>query len=339
MEFKLHTNFPTEIADSWDSLLIQSITRVPFLFFEHLKIWWETRGGGEWPQTDQLAVISGWESNELKGLAPFFLHENKGKKTLLLLGSKEICDYLDLIVKPENLGEFVQGLGEFLTSSSFPEWDEIIFHNLMDSTPTIEFLKNEAHYRGWNFSLGCSKQSPYIQLPRSWDEYLLSINKKQRHEIRRKLRRADEDANIRWYIIDEESNLDTAISDFLVLMAKDPEKSAFLSSQMKEHMQLLMHWAFKMGILQLSFLEIHEEKAAGYFCFNFEHRVLVYNSGFNPKYGEYSPGWVLLTNLLKFAIDNHTSEFDFMRGNEDYKYRFGARDRFIKCAIINKKIN
>lgn len=339
MEFNLHTHFPTELSDSWNSLLRQSITNVPFLSFEHQQIWWKTRGGGEWPLTDQLVIISGWESEKLIGLAPLFLHEHVQKRTLMLLGSKEICDYLDLIVKPENLERFIQELAGFLTSSMCPEWDEIIFHNLMDTTPTIGGLKDEAHHRGWDFALDCSKQSPFIQLPVSWDDYLLSIDKKQRHEIRRKLRRAEENADIHWYLVDEESDLDASITAFLALMAKDPEKSTFLSDQMMEHMQLVMRWAFKAGILQLSFLEIHQEKAAGYFCFNFENRILVYNSGFDPKFGEYSPGWILLADLLKWAIENHIGEFDFMRGNEDYKYRFGARDRFIKCAIINKKIS
>jgi len=45
---------------------------------------------------------------------------------------------------------------------------------------------------------------------------------------------------------------------------------------------------------------------------------------------------VLLGNLLQWANENKKSEFDFMRGNEDYKYRFGAIDRFIVRATISR---
>jgi CelD/BcsL family acetyltransferase involved in cellulose biosynthesis len=48
----------------------------------------------------------------------------------------------------------------------------------------------------------------------------------------------------------------------------------------------------------------------------------------------YSPGWVLLGHLLKWANENGRDEFDFMRGNEDYKYKFGAIDRFVMRVTL-----
>jgi CelD/BcsL family acetyltransferase involved in cellulose biosynthesis len=44
----------------------------------------------------------------------------------------------------------------------------------------------------------------------------------------------------------------------------------------------------------------------------------------------------LLGNLLKWANDNQRRSFDFMRGDEDYKYRFGAVNRFIVRASIRR---
>jgi CelD/BcsL family acetyltransferase involved in cellulose biosynthesis len=60
----------------------------------------------------------------------------------------------------------------------------------------------------------------------------------------------------------------------------------------------------------------------------------VYNSGIDRRYMEYSPGWVLLGYLLKWANENGRETFDFMRGNEDYKYKFGALDRFVMRASL-----
>jgi CelD/BcsL family acetyltransferase involved in cellulose biosynthesis len=337
MDFKLHTIFPKELALQWDELLSQSILDVPFLKYGHLDIWWRTRGGGEWLPSDKLAIVSAFEGKELVGLAPLFIHQEEIRNTLLLLGSKEICDYLDLIVRPERLIPFIQGLNSFIASSFFPDWDQFILHNLLQTSPTINALENAARQNGWDFSTECSKQSPFIQLPGNWENYLLSIDKKQRHEIRRKMRRAEENTDLHWYFIEEENAIEGAIEGFLHLMANDPGKSIFLTSPMREQMRLVLKWAFEEKILQLSFLEIQSQKAASYFCFSYQNKILVYNSGFDPKYGDYSPGWVLLGNLLKWANDNHLVEFDFMRGNEDYKYRFGARDRYVICAIINRR--
>lgn len=101
-------------------------------------------------------------------------------------------------------------------------------------------------------------------------------------------------------------------------------------------MQAVMQWAFENKILQLSFLEIGGQRAAAYYCFNYQNKILVYNSGFDPDFGEFSPGWVLLGYLLKWANENRISEFDFMRGNEDYKYRFGGKDRCVVCVKIQR---
>jgi CelD/BcsL family acetyltransferase involved in cellulose biosynthesis len=60
----------------------------------------------------------------------------------------------------------------------------------------------------------------------------------------------------------------------------------------------------------------------------------VYNSGFNPRYFETSPGWVLLGHMIQWAISNGREALDFMRGDEEYKYRFGAVDRHVVKATL-----
>ena len=87
--------------------------------------------------------------------------------------------------------------------------------------------------------------------------------------------------------------------------------------------------AFDHNCLQLAFLEIGGERASVYMSFDYLDRLWVYNSGVNRQLNEYSPGWVLLGYLLKWCNENGRREFDFMRGDEEYKYRFGAVDRFV----------
>lgn len=334
MEFLLHTKFPSEFQEQWDTLLEQSINDVPFLRYGYLETWWQTRGGGEWTQEAQLAILSAHQNNSLVGIAPFFFFRENEKTTLYFLGSKEICDYLDFIVKPADLESFIHELLDYMTSPAFPHWDQMILYNLVQTSPSVTALENAARSKAWHFESECSKQSPFVMLPGNWEEYLASIDKKQRHEIRRKMRRAEENTDLNWYSTKNESALDEDIEAILHLMSLDAGKTKFLTPCMSEQMRLTMRWAFKESILHLSFLEIQKQKAAGYFCFNYKNKLLVYNSGFDPGFSEYSPGWVLLGNLLQWSNENKISEFDFMRGNEEYKYRFGAKDRFVVCAII-----
>jgi CelD/BcsL family acetyltransferase involved in cellulose biosynthesis len=337
MEFFYHTKFPSNLKEEWDTLLDQSINDVPFLRYGYLENWWQTRGGGEWTNEAQLTIVSAHQNNSLNGIAPFFSFNENGKTILYFLGSKEICDYLDFIVKPADLESFLYELISFITSPGFPHWDKMILHNLIQASPTVIALENAAKQNAWRFTSECEKQSPFITLPGDWEDYLNSIDKKQRHEIRRKIRRAEENTDLTWFFAENESSLGEEIEAFLHLMSLDAEKTKFLTTHMCEQMRLTMQWAFKEKILQLSFLEIQKQKAAGYFCFNYKNKILVYNSGFDPRFSEYSPGWVLLGNLLRWSNENRITEFDFMRGNEEYKYRFGAKDRFVICTIIERE--
>ena len=328
-------NLLVDYAPAWNALLIESASHVPFLRFEYLHAWWQTRGGGEWPQA-KPAVVLGLQDGKLAGIAPLFLDRNKqGQTALLLLGSIEISDYLDVISRSGDLPDFLQGLLDFLVSPDFPDWQVLDLYNILDHSPTLPALEQAAREKGWEYSVERLQHSPFIALPGDWETYLGQIDKKQRHEIRRKMRRAEEaDLPIRWYVVEDGATLEAETESFLGLMAQDDEKAAFLTPAMRHQMHTTTRCAFDNGCLQLAFLEIDGKKAAGYLNFNYLNRIWVYNSGIDRQFMEYSPGWVLLGNLLKWANENKISEFDFMRGDEEYKYRFGGQDRFVMHAVI-----
>jgi CelD/BcsL family acetyltransferase involved in cellulose biosynthesis len=340
MEFQLHTTFPVDLETEWNALLDESVTHVPFLRHEYLRIWWQTRGGGEWPQAE-LALVTARRAGQLVGVAPLFKALNaQGQKSLLLLGSIEISDYLDLIVRPADLDEFLGGLLPFLAGPQLGEWQALDAYNLLDSSPTAAALERAAAGLGWNYAAEKLQHSPYIPLPGDWETYLAGIDKKQRHEIRRKMRRLEESgAASRWYFTSDPATLDGDVAAFIGMMRQDPDKDAFFarSDAMIPTMIETTRCAFERGCLGLAFLEINGKKAAGYFCFDYLNRIWVYNSGIDRSFIEYSPGWVLLGYLLQWANEQKRGEFDFMRGDEEYKYRFGAVDRFVLRATVGRK--
>ena len=336
VDIKILQNFSEIPEEEWDALLRKNCTNVPFLRHGYLSSWWQYKGGGEWPDA-QLQIISVRKDGQLIGIAPFFSATHDGRKKLLLLGSIEISDYLDFIHDPKYSAEFFELLFDYLATAPFNDIRDLLFYNVPEHALTRAYVEKECQKQNWAVKAEQAYHTPIIQLAEDWDTYLAGIDKKQRHEIRRKMRRADEDPQeIRWYIVEEPDKLDAEIDAFFDLMILDDEKKNFLTDAMREQMRSIIRWAFNENILQLSFMTIAGNKAAAYLCFDFQERIWVYNSGFDPQYREFSPGWVMLGYLIQHAIETGKKSFDFMRGDEDYKYRFGAADSHVLKIEISK---
>ena len=328
----------TALAGEWNYLLESGASHVPFLRHEYLSTWWQTRGGGEWPESDLYTLTGRKPDGTLAGVAPLFFTQNRdGEPALMLLGSIEISDYLDVIASREDLPEFIDCVLDYLGGASEPAWQVLDFYNLFENSPTLEALRASAEGKGWAFRQEVLQHCPYIPLPGDWETYLEGIDKKQRHEIRRKMRRAEtSDLPVRFYIVEDGDHLADEVEAFLKLMAYDDEKAQFLTDAMRTQFHASAQQAFMHGWLQLSFMEVGGEKAAGYMNFDYAGHIWVYNSGIDFRYRDYSPGWVLLGYLLQWANEHKRQAFDFMRGDEDYKYRFGAVDRRVVRAVVRR---
>jgi CelD/BcsL family acetyltransferase involved in cellulose biosynthesis len=338
MQLNIIKDYPSleALSDEWNALLKHSASHVPFLRHEYICAWWRHLGGGEWPQGDLYVVTARDLQGRLLGIAPLFYTRNlMNEPALLLIGSLEISDYLDLIVRPEHLQDFIESLLNHLASREAPAWQALDLYNILESSPTLGALESASLRRGWKFKREHLSRCPYIPLPGDWEAYLSGIDKKQRHEIRRKIRRAEQNqAPVRFYIVENGDEIESEVEALLSLMATDPEKERMLTPARQRQMHDLAKSAFEEGWLQLAFMEVDSEKAAGYINFDFQDRIWVYNSGIDTRFRELSPGWVLLSKLIEWANLNGRQIFDMMRGDEQYKYRFGAVDANVWRVVI-----
>ncbi len=161
------------------------------------------------------------------------------------------------------------------------------------------------------------------------------MDSKQARELRRKLRKADGyPATVDWHFVSENSDLEQAVDTFMELMSNDSAKQDFLSDEMRAQFHRMSARAFEHGWLQIVFLNVSSQPTFGYVNFDYGKRIWVYNSGFDPEHFDLSPGWVLMGNLIEWAIEEGYEAIDFLRGDESYKYRLGGEDRY----IVNLKI-
>ena len=335
MDYTLHKDFSDLNAQEWNDLVQASISNNPFLRYEYQRVWWEHRGGGEWKQAD-LNLVTAREDGRLIGIAPLFIAEYDGQPAFLLNGSIEISDYLDLIVRMEDHARFTTGLLDFLASSLTESWRGLDWYNLPDSSPTLAALKAESTQRGWNHLEEVYQPTPRIALNGDFDEYLSRVEKKQRHEIRRKMRRAEEsERGVRWFLSDM-TDVDAEIDSFLGLMEQDQGKAGFLHEPMRNQMRAVIRTAHENGWLWLAFLEADGQRIAAALNFDYNNKLWGYNAGVNRAFMDLSPGWVLLGYVIQWCCENKRTEFDFMRGDEDYKYRFGAINQYVMRVKLTR---
>ncbi len=335
IQYTLHKDFSEINAQEWNGLLKDSVSDIPFLRYEYQRTWWEHRGGGEWKQAE-LVLVTAREDEKLIGIAPLFISEYDGQPALLLNGSIEISDYLDLIVRMDDHAHFITGLLDFLASSLADNWRGLDWYNLPDSSPTLAALKAESTQRGWVHHEEMYRPTPRIALNGDFEEYLGRVEKKQRHEIRRKMRRAEESGRgVRWTISDM-TDVEAEIDTFLGLMEHDQGKAGFLHEPMRNQMRAVIRTAHENGWLWLAFLEADGQRIAAALNFDYNNKLWGYNAGVNRDFMDLSPGWVLLGYVLQWACENKRTEFDFMRGDEEYKYRFGAVNQYVMRVKLTR---
>ncbi len=309
------------LAKEWDDLLERSVHPPFFMRYLYQSIWWKYLGNG-----DLILIAVRTDEGQLVGLAPLYATTNQaGQRELSFVGCVDVSDYLDLLVDKDYVEAVHQALLNCLAGDSLL-WDKLYLCSLPHNSITHAHFAEVARQQGWRVELNQQDVCPVITLPDSWDDYLAGINKKQRHEIRRKMRKLENETETRWYVIDSEEGLAEAMADFIDLHQKSTQdKEDFWSDDLIAFFQALATELARIGWFRLYFIEVNGVKAAAMLGFDYSNEFLLYNSGYDPaQFANLSPGNVLTSYTIQDAINLGRSRYDFLRGDEVYKFRFGA---------------
>lgn len=320
-----------DLSDEWNGLLNDSLADKVFLTRDWQQTWWEAYHPGRiW-----ALAIRDEESGRLEGLAPWFLAiDPDGTRILREIGCVDVTDYLELIARRGIEDAVFETIADFLAAHK-NEFDEIRLCNVPAASLTLSSFPTALESREFRSHIQLQEVCPVVDLPEKWQDYVASLDKKNRHELRRKIRRAT--GHVAWYIVGPEHDLDEELERFLRLMAASaPEKASFLEDPENERFfHLMVPRMAQHGWLQLAFLTVNGDAAAAYLNFDYGNRILVYNSGHDAgEYGNLSPGIVLLARLIELAIDQRREAFDFLRGDEAYKYDLGGLNTHVYQLII-----
>ena len=211
------------------------------------------------------------------------------------------------------------------------EWE---LHAVPAASPTATSLAQLAAACGLVASVTVEERCPVLALPSSWEAYLASLSGKHRHELMRKTRRLERDApDARVSSARAPAEIQARLGAFLDLHRRSRTgKARFMDERMERFFRRVLIAFAEREACRLWFLDTPAGPIAAFVTIEWDGTVGLYNSGFDPERAALSPGVVLLAQVVRDAIARGRRTFDFLRGEERYKYEFEPVAEAV-CAV------
>lgn len=264
----------------------------------------------------------------------FFAPIKIKNKVASFIGSKDLVDYNNFLTKDNSYARFESFLDKIFTL----DINSLRLDSISENSFLFNVIKKNTLESKFNIVIEEEDVAPFLVLPKSWEEYLLSLNKKRRHEIKRKIRRLEENVDFSSGDLSSISDKDEILEDFFRLhKLSSEEKNLFMNKKREKFFTDLMSDYLSKESLLYSYLKIANKTVACSISFTMNNNRYLYNSGFDPEYIKHSSGLLNHVFAIKRSIENNFNIFDFMRGNERYKYDLGGIDKKVFSIYLEKK--
>jgi CelD/BcsL family acetyltransferase involved in cellulose biosynthesis len=324
----------------WNELIENSASCNVFLTWEWLFTWWEVYGGSR-----ELELLLARENGRLIGIAPLCSKMRRifgplRFKILEFMGTGAVAsDHLDFIVEKGREEEVLSKFLKYYFENS--KWDRIEFGELFDGSKTSDIV------RGYVKDLPRIKMAesvahvcPCVVLPKTWEEYIDSLSWRNRKHIRHDSRRLIEIMGAEFVNWRDQTTLHQPLRRLSELHQERWTSRGRLGSYGTERFRIfhekLINRLFPKGIMRIYALKLGDKIIAVFYAFVMKSTLYCYSTGFDAELDKYGPGTVLISRIIREAIEENIREFDFLRGNSDYKERWRPRKRINKNLLISK---
>ena len=295
-----------------------------FILPAWLKSWWHSFHPGE-----DLFLRSIWQGNECIGIAPLFIKD----RIATIIGNSDVCDYHDFITVPGKEQAFFDILLEGLKQKDVKQLhlesirpDSAAFTKLI---PILEENKLDFEYKMMSVSLD-------MPLTSDWESYLGQLDRKQRHEIRRKIRNLYAAGEVNYHVIEDHDAVSSALEDFLKLFPESrSDKAEFMTAFMQKFFRSMVNDMTEYGIIKFGVLRFNRQIVAMVLYFDYNENMYLYNSAYDPDFRSMSVGIISKALCIKDSIQKNKRRFDFLKGTEQYKYYMGGREIPLYTCTLN----
>lgn len=321
--------FPEQRFDDieviWEQVLADCPTDSIFITPWWQGTWWRRFGTNE-----RISIEPVYSDEGLLGISP--LMTSGGVTTFI--GDQNVYDYMDFPVASGKEEQFFEQLWNNL---KMMEWDVLDLRSIIENSPSLDFLPQLGRDSGYTVKVEEAEKTPFLRLPETWDTYVAGLRKKDRHELRRKLRRLNVHTEPIQYVVDTRQGILDNIEDFFHLMGESgSEKANFLTDANKEFFKDIARELSRRDQFKLFFMEIEGRKVAGCICFDYGDGYFLYNSGYLPEFSFLSIGLLNKAFTIEDAISKQKVEYNFLKGDERYKYHLGAQNKSVCDLMIER---
>jgi CelD/BcsL family acetyltransferase involved in cellulose biosynthesis len=293
----------SKLRSAWNELFDSTSNATPFVSYE----WFSTLAGSILETDPEVLVFV--ENSAIKGIIPATI----SGKMIKMIGDERVTDLVDMVNAPGYEAAIAEDLAEYIMEGDI----SIDLYPLEHDSPLMAGL--EKHLP--KLTIQEQDRCPLLDLPETWADYLVKLDGKLRHEMRRKMKK------VNGAVIQDVKP--TEMERFFEFMAgSHAKKKAFLTPEMIRFFEELIDTFYRRGWLRMRTAVFEGQTIGMLLGFGFKRRVYLYNMGFNPAFRTLSPGIVTIGLDIHSAIDDGFQYYDFLRGDEDYKFRLGAKSRY-----------
>jgi CelD/BcsL family acetyltransferase involved in cellulose biosynthesis len=320
-----------EHAASWRRVAAASPAATVFQTWEWTETWWKYHGRGR-----RLWALHFVADGESIGFAALYLSAAPTPLRVARFVGTGGSDYLDVIAMPGHEDGVATAFREYLGENK-RRWDWIDLQQVRPEAVALRTSADEGRSAGGaDVARWIGETCPFLPLAPTWDTFRKTLGKKLRQNVGYYARALEKQYAVEYRLATPET-LSADLDDFFELHQRRWNQrwlpGAFASRRARAFHADVAAALLKADMLRLHLLSLDGETRAAIYCFQKGGSCTYYLGGFEPSLARLSLGTVLTAHAMRVAIDtDRAGEFDFLRGNEGYKYRWGALDRF-NCRL------
>jgi len=331
-----------KLKEDWTPLLKKSRGDTLFLTWEWMYTWWECFQGNR--QLFILAIYD--ESKKMIGIAPLYINKKRlggipVLKYIKFLGTLPISsDHLDFIISKGAERKVLWAIIEYLFQEN--RWDYCLLTNIPATSLTGRLLKDIMGNRPFQSEI--SQVCPYIPLPDQIEEFYSSLSSNMRNTIKRRRRNLQKNYNSFEFVTYENSDdIDDAMERLFKLHERKwkavKHEGNFARNNVRDFHKKIAGTFLNSDMLRLYFLRVQGKDVAALYTFKYNNKLFYYQGGWDPEMSKDRVGSILTNLVIEDAINKGYSEYDFLRGTEDYKTRLTNKKREEMDIFISNSFN